>query len=155
MNTLIQHCMLNHDILKEWYWSLMENNSIPGLGGIEGLPTDLEKKAETIAILMVTTGEAMALDCEEVQTNAEELIEAVNLFRVLMCLEKFERLGFIKSRWDMLDENFMPSFEMSKEGLEKQAEFFGVEIDPNNQSVTVENLLKMSDKQFAERWYNA
>lgn len=145
MNSLIRHTMDNHALAKHWYWSLMNNNSIPMVGKVEGLPESEEERMDTIALFVVIACEGIATGSEEITASVDELIEAQQLFKILMSVEKQSELGFCGIDWNNLDENGMPAITMCSDNIKAQAKYFEVEFDENNLEQTVNAIMEQAD----------
>lgn len=83
-NSVIKLITDNYDLAKEWYYSLMNDEKIPGYGKIKGLPEEHEKRNDMAALIIISSLECMRTGNAEVQLPTEETVEALALFESLM-----------------------------------------------------------------------
>ena len=83
-NSVIKLITDNYDMAKEWYHALMENEEIPGVGKLNGLPEEHEARVDAVALLIISTLEFFRTGNREIQLPTEETAEAIFIFEYLM-----------------------------------------------------------------------
>lgn len=94
---------------------------------IEGLPDDpdeLEEQTVTLAIITILANEQGG---ESVKFNPEEFLEATNILRTHLCLERLEEAGVAQLNWEDTDEYGLPKVSIDVKGFEKYKEYRGLE----------------------------